>query len=122
VPLSIPAQGTHEGWAEDPDFSATGRWLVFWSNDQLIAGFDIGGIFVIDLLTDTIALVSLRPNGEPAGAGGHFLPRISADGRGIVWYSNSAQLVAGDTNGTWDVFYADNPLWDDTLFADGFEP
>lgn len=122
VPLSIPVEGTHEGWAEDPDFSATGRWLVFWASDELIAGVPLGGIFVVDLLTDTIALVSRQPNGEPAGAGGHYLPRISADGRGIVWYSNSALLVPNDTNGTWDVFYADNPLWDDTLFADGFEP
>lgn len=120
VPLSIPVNGTHEGWAEDPDFSATGRWLVFWASDELIAGAPVGGIFVVDLLTDTIALVNTQPNGEPGGSG-NYLPRISADGRGIVWYSNSALLVPGDTNGTWDVFYADNPLWDDTLFVNGFE-
>lgn len=122
VPVSIPAAGTHEGSAEHPDFSATGRWLVFWANDQLIAGVTVAGIYVVDLLEDTIALVSRQPGGQPAGAGNHFHPRISADGRGIVWFSNSALLVAGDSNGTWDVFHADNPLWDDTLFADGFEP
>jgi hypothetical protein len=32
-----------------------------------------------------------------------------------------AGWLPGDTNGTWDVFYADNPFWDDTLFANGFE-
>jgi hypothetical protein len=50
-----------------------------------------------------------------------FGVRISPDGRGVVWFSNSTDLVPGDTNGTWDVFYADNPFWDDTLFANGFE-
>lgn len=122
VPLSLPVAGTHEGWAEDADFSASGRWLVFWADDDLIGGAELGGIYVIDLLAETIALVSRRPDGQPANAGGHFAPRISADGRSIVWFSNSALLVAGDTNGTWDVFHADNPLWDDTLFAWDFEP
>jgi Tol biopolymer transport system component len=121
VPVSLPAAGTHEGSAEHPDFSATGRWLVFWANDQLIPGVTVAGIYVVDLLEDTIALVSRQPGGQPAGAGNHFNPRISADGRSIVWFSNSALLVAGDNNGTWDVFHADNPLWDDTLFAWDFE-
>jgi hypothetical protein len=38
-------------------------------------------------------------------------PRLSADGTGIVRYSYSTTQVPGDTNGTWDVFYAANPLW-----------
>lgn len=121
VPVSIPAAGAHEGSAEHPDFSTTGRWLVFWADDQLIPGITVAAIYVVDLLEETIALVSRQPGGQPAGAGNHFHPRISADGRGIVWFSNSALLASGDTNGTWDVFFADNPLWDDTLFADGFE-
>lgn len=124
IAISLPLQPTmpREGWNEDPDFSATGRWLVFWSGDRIIPGdHDPGGVHVIDLLEGTIALVSLTPQGEVAG-GNNFGTRISADGRGIVWFSNGSDLVPNDSNGTWDVFYADNPLWDDTLFADGFEP
>lgn len=120
VAMSLPVTGAHEGSAEEPDLSASGRWLVFWADDQLVAGA-VAAIYVVDLIEWTIALVSTQPNGQPAGAGNHFHPRISADGRGIVWTSNSALLVPNDSNGTWDVFYADNPLWDDTLFADGFE-
>ena len=121
--ISLPLQPgmTRESWNEDPDFSATGRWLVFWSGDRIIPGdHDPGGVHVIDLLEGTISIVSLTPQGEVAG-GNNFGTRISADGRGIVWYTNGSDLVPNDTNGTWDVFYADNPLWDDTLFADGFE-
>ncbi len=121
--ISLPLQPgmTRESWNEDPDFSATGRWLVFWSGDRIIPGnHDPGGVHVIDLLEGTIALVSLTPQGEVTG-GNNFGTRISADGRGIVWFSNGTDLVPNDSNGTWDVFYVDNPLWDDTLFADGFE-
>lgn len=123
VAVSLPLSPSlvRESFNEEPDFSASGRWLVFWSGDQIIPGAqDPGGVHVIDLVEGLIAVVGLAPGGT-VGNGNHFAPRISADGRGIVWFSNAADLVPNDSNGTWDVFYADNPLWDDTLFADGFE-
>lgn len=106
----------------EPDFSANGRWLAFWSADPL-TGDDApdGGVFVRDLRHDTIELVSRRPDGASSFTTNHRGVRISADGRGIVWHSFADDLVPGDTNLTWDVFYADNPLWDDTLFFDDFE-
>lgn len=124
IAISLPLLPTmvREGFNEEPDFSATGRWLVFWSGDRIIPGpHDPGGVHVIDLIEGTIAVVSLTHDGSDVAGGNNFGTRISADGRGIVWYSNGTDLVANDSNGTWDVFYADNPLWDDTLFADGFE-
>lgn len=39
----------------------------------------------------------------------------------VVWYSLASSQIPGDTRGTWDVFYADYPVYDDTLFADGFD-
>jgi Tol biopolymer transport system component len=34
-------------------------------------------------------------------------PSISADGRYVAFWSMASNLVAGDTNGTWDVFVRD---------------
>jgi Tol biopolymer transport system component len=115
--LSIPLDGLpREGTNGEPDFDYSGRWLVFASTDTLFAGAE-PGIYVIDLVDAWIALVSVGGN-----TGNVHEPRISADGRGIVWYSLSTTQVAGDTNGTWDVFYANNPLWVDTpIFTDGFD-
>ncbi len=120
VPISVPPTAAHEGWAEEPDFSANGRWLAFRADDALIGGVEYGGVYVLDRLYGELELVSRRPNGAAAN-GNMFGVRISPDGRGIVWFSNSTTLVPNDTNGTWDVFYVDNPLWDDTIFANGFE-
>lgn len=106
-----------EGFNYEPDFDYSGRWLVFASTDQLYVGAELGGIYVIDLVDALIQQVSIGGN-----SGNVHMPRLSADGTGIVWYSNSTTQVPNDTNGTWDVFYADNPLWVDVpIFADGFD-
>ncbi len=117
IALSIPLDGLpREGFNGEPDFDYSGRWLVFASTDILFDGAE-PGIYVIDLVDAWIALVSVGGN-----TGNVHEPRISADGRGIVWYSFSTTQVPGDSNGTWDVFYADNPLWVDTpIFTDGFD-
>lgn len=120
VPVSVPSSGVHEGWGEEPDFSANGRWLAFQSDNMLLPGTMLGGVYILDRWTGDLELLSRRPGNQPAG-GNMFGVRISPDGRGVVWFSNSTDLVPGDTNGTWDVFYADNPFWDDTLFANDFE-
>lgn len=114
--LSIPDDNLpREGWSYEPDFDYSGRYLVFASTDVQFAGAE-PGIYVLDLVQGLIALVSV--NGNSANV---HRPRLSADGTGIVWFSLSTSQVPGDTNGTWDVFYADNPVYDDTLFADGFD-
>lgn len=117
IALSIPAGNLmRESTNMDPDFDYTGRYLVFASGDVQYPGSE-PGVYVVDLLNGLIALVSV--GGE---SGNVYQPRISADGTGVVWYSYSAIQVPNDTNGTWDVFYAENPLWTEmALFADGFE-
>lgn len=117
IALSIP-QGSlpREGFNDEPDFDYSGRYLVFASSDRLYAAAEVGGVYVIDLIEGTIALVSVGGD-----SGNVHQPRLSADGTGVVWYSLSAQQVPNDTNGVWDVFYAANPLWVETpIFADGF--
>jgi Tol biopolymer transport system component len=117
IALSIPDGNlAREGWNYEPDFDYSGRYLTFASTDTLFVGAE-PGIYVIDLVNGYIALISTGGN-----TGNVHAPRISADGTGIVWYSLSTTQVPGDTNGTWDVFYADNPLWvEPPIFADGFE-
>lgn len=118
IALSIP-QGNlpREGSNNQPDFDYSGRWLVFASTDRLYSGAEQGGIYVIDLITGITQQVSIGGN-----SGNVHMPRLSADGTGIVWYSLSNTQVPNDSNGTWDVFYAANPLWVDTpLFANGFD-
>lgn len=90
---------------------------MFASTDRLYTGAEQGGIYVIDLVIGVIQQVSIGGN-----SGNVHMPRLSADGTGIVWYSFSNTQVPNDTNGTWDVFYTANPLWVDVpLFANGFD-
>ena len=119
LPLSPELQ--REGLNSEPDFSYSGQYLVFASGDDLLPGaIDpelTGGIYVIDLVNGWLARVSVGGNTSNA-----YQPRISADGSGVVWFSNSTSQVPGDTNNTWDVFYADNPIWiEPPIFADGFD-
>jgi Tol biopolymer transport system component len=117
IALSIPNDNLpRDGSNSEPDFDYSGRWLVFASTDVMYTGAE-PGIYVIDLVEGLIDLVSVGGN-----SGNVHQPRISADGTGIVWYSLSSTQVPGDSNGTWDVFYADNPLWvEPPIFADGFD-
>jgi Tol biopolymer transport system component len=55
------------------------------------------------------AVTSLAPvdrSGHQAN-GNSLWPAISADGRFVAFVSRASNLVAGDTNGTWDVFVRD---------------
>lgn len=111
VAVSLPTDPSlaREGFNDQPDLSATGQYLVFASTDDLLLDDDAGGgIYVIDLAEGAIARVSQRLT--TFGTGNHIQPRISGDGTGIVWVSSATNLVPGDGNGTWDVFYARNPL------------
>src|SRR4029079_17565721 len=59
-------------------------------------------VFVKDLQTGALTLVS-RVAGSMAN-GESSVPVISGDGRTVAFVSRASNLVAGDTNGTADVF------------------
>lgn len=118
IAISLPVDPGlgRDGFNGEPDFSATGQYLVFVSTDDLLLDGEVtGGIYVVDLVNGWITRVSVGGN-----TGNVHQPRISGDGSGVTWDSFSDTQVAGDTNGTWDVFYAENPLYD-FLFFDGFD-
>jgi Tol biopolymer transport system component len=90
--------------------SGNGRMVAIYSlATNLVAG-DTNGlpdIFRHDRETGETVRVSVATGGGQAGGGGSFVPAINADGRFITFHSASPNLVAGDTNGTSDVFIRD---------------
>lgn len=92
-----------------PSLSADGRFVAFGSSaTNLVAGDTngVGDIFVRDLKRDRTKRVSLGAGGTQ-GDGTSLHPALSADGGLVVFASNSSNLVAGDTNGTTDIFVRD---------------
>src|SRR5262249_38885455 len=63
-------------------------------------------VFVRDRQNGTTVRVSVRSDGKQGNAGSNR-PSISADGRYVAFSSFASNLVAGDTNATWDVFVHD---------------
>jgi Ca2+-binding RTX toxin-like protein len=110
---AVSAIGAQEG-----SVSGDGRFAVFRSfSANLVAG-DTNGfadIFVKDLFTGAIALVSRLP-GAQGNQQADTAPQISLGGDWIVFGSSAGNLAASDANfGFPDVFRVSNPLLFDTL-------
>jgi Tol biopolymer transport system component len=108
--------------------SADGLFVAFYSHaDNLLSG-DTNGysdVFIYNSETGVTELVTVDTGGSGTN-NFSYAPSISGDGSTIFFESIASDLVANDTNGTtWDVFLADNPLFDgpttgiDTLVGDG---
>jgi Tol biopolymer transport system component len=99
-----------------PSMSADGRYIVFRSRSSNLVPGDRNGCgdeFVRDRLRGTTERVSVAvdggdPDGESSTPSGMVnRPRISDDGRSVVFLSAATNLVPGDTNGALDVFVRD---------------
>lgn len=89
--------------------SADGHLVAFVSSASNFAPCDDNGtfdVFVKDLRTGALTLVSADPDGHP-GNGGSGEPSISPNGRYVAFTSNASNLVEGDDNGHSDVFVRD---------------
>ena len=89
--------------------SADGRFVAFESDaTNLVAGDSNNkrDIFVHDRQTGTTTRVSVASNGAQTN-GNPLRPAISADGRYVAFDSDASNLVAGDSNGVYDVFVHD---------------
>lgn len=118
--VSTTASGAQvaSGASQDPSISADGRFIVFRSFSAGLVPGDTNGfadIFVKDLVTGAIALVSRTPAAQGnQHAGGS--PEISLGGEWIVFESRASNLAGTDDNGTTtDVFRVANPLLRDIL-------
>jgi Tol biopolymer transport system component len=90
----------------DADVSDDGNLVVFSSNEPNLGGPDSGvrHIYVRDRDANTTTLLTRATNSLPSVAGVSQDPSISADGNWVMFHSDSADLVAGDTNAIEDVF------------------
>ncbi len=101
------AQGN--GASFNAAISADGRWVAFASGASNLVPGDTNGhedVFLHDRQTGATTGVSVGLGNVPGNADSSR-PAISADGRSVAFYSAASNLVAGDTNGSPDVFVRD---------------
>lgn len=89
-----------------PSWSPDGTRIAFESSDNLVGGGTNGDVFVKDLETGEVIRVSTSSDGDP-GNDGSFRPSWSPAGSRIVFDSWASNLIAGDSNGAFDVFVKD---------------
>ncbi|HFQ15549.1 MAG TPA: DUF4347 domain-containing protein, partial [Rhodobacteraceae bacterium] len=107
--ISVDSLGNElNGYSGNPAISADGRYVAYASTSTNAVADDTNGftdIFVIDLQTNQVELVSRNNNGE-LGNDHSFSPDISDDGRFVSFQSNATNLVAGGATNS-DVFVFD---------------
>ena len=111
--LDVASQPLVGTWSPSGDLGASisgdGTRIVFAATQNGIVPNDannIADVFVRDLALGTTTLVSRTPAGLPGNAPS-TAPRISTDGRYVVFLSESSNLIPGDLNFTTDVFVCD---------------
>lgn len=101
--------GDANGASTDPDIGGAGTRVAFSSlaTDLLATVTPAGNVYVFDGPTNTTLLVSHVPSSSStAGDGASSNPDLSHDGRVVAFESDASDLVADDTNGVGDVFFA----------------
>jgi Tol biopolymer transport system component len=95
-----------------PSISDDGRFVAFVSYATNLVAVDANGfadVFVHDRQNGMNECVSVDSAGAQADSGSYY-PSISPDGRFVEFHSLASNLVAGDTNGAWDVFVHDRQV------------
>ena len=101
------------GPSDSPAISGDGRWVSYRSTASNLVVGDTNAkadVFAWDRAAGTTRRVSLATDGAQPADGFSYDPAISSDGVWITYWSYASNLVAGDTNGTWDVFVTRNQL------------
>ena len=108
--VSVNSSGVQgNGDSSFPDLSADGRYVAFLSYASNLGFSDFNAsadVFVHDRSTGVTTRESVDTFGSDANSGS-FIPKISSDGRFVVFASSASDLVLGDTNSNIDVFVRD---------------
>jgi Periplasmic component of the Tol biopolymer transport system len=110
VNLSSTGQQTTRYQSFQPGITPDGRFVVFVTQANNLVANDTNNspdIFVHDRSTHTTVRVNLTSGEQQADFGISWNPAISRDGRYVAFDSEATNLVAGDTNGVFDVFVRD---------------
>jgi Tol biopolymer transport system component len=95
--------------SQSPVLSFDGRFAAFASSATNLTDLDQDGVqdvFLRDRLTGGTYWISVGLFGAQPD-GGSWDPSLCADGRYVAFASDASNLVAGDTNGSTDVFVRD---------------
>jgi len=106
VSVNSSGTGSANNTSNFPVISANGRYVAFDSfATDLVAGMtdnnNAPDVFVRDLQTGTITLVSVNSAGTGTGNGVSTVPVISPDGRYVVFQSGATDLVTGYAGGVY---------------------
>jgi len=104
-----PLGATGNGTTLRPVLSADGRFVAFASQAGTLVAGDTNlviDVFVRDRLLATTVRVSVGPGGAQGNnhCGASYAPALTADGRFVAFDGTASNLVAGDSNGSADVF------------------
>ena len=110
--VSVASSGTEgNGNSSRGSISADDRFVAYYSSATNLVTGDSNqatDVFVFDRVNSTTQRVSVATSGAQAAFGcPSFDPSISADGRYVAFHSYAPNFVAGDSNGTYDVFVRD---------------
>jgi hypothetical protein len=127
--VSVATDGTegNAGGMNTLAISADGRFVAFSASASNLVAGDTNGVddvFVHDRQTGVTERVSVASDGSQAN-GVSRDPRMSADGRYVVFPSFATNLVPDDTNGEYDVFVRDRQAGTTervSVASDGSEP
>ncbi|MHC4923975.1 MAG: TolB family protein [Planctomycetota bacterium] len=103
--------GAPDGGSFDPVVSNNGRWVAFWSRATNLVDDDDNDnydVFLVDRRKGETRLISRTPAEEP-GNGNSWGVVISANGKTILLYSTSTDLVTPDDNGSNNDLYQYDP-------------
>jgi len=113
---SLGVEGNGDSGYSDfgASISADGQIVAFYSSASNLVDGDTNGVYDVFIhdrstgITERVSVDSFGVEGNGgSGYGASSPPTISADGRFVAFYSLASNLVAGDTNGTNDVFVHD---------------
>lgn len=92
----------------EPTVSGDGRVVAFSSSANNlttgVASINTVNVYKRDVVAGSTTLITRGIDGKEASGS---RPMLSEDGKRLVFYSEAANLVAGDTNNLWDIFVHD---------------